>query len=157
MKRALAVLYLMFLLWLLLFPPWDKYPYSSVKLDAVTVGLGHHWRFAVPKAPTELFPGDVEYWSHQAGQPIPSAEQRAAMGDKLPPITVLQEVRTAAIDIRLMVYEALLVLVLLSLVGICERPLVALWRQRSKLAHSWAFYCTENAKIQGARNQAPPI
>lgn len=40
--RAFATLYLVFLLGLLLFPPWNGGSYPAAP------ALGHHWRFAPP-------------------------------------------------------------------------------------------------------------
>ena len=155
MKRFLAVFYLVFLLWLLLFPPWDRYPYSSLKLDTVSAGIGHHWRFSVPKAPRSISPIEEEYWSHQVGQPVPSFEQREAMQDKLPPIVVIEEVRTAAIDFRIMLYDSLVMFVFLCLVAVSERHLLALWEHRSKVLEWWQFYCADSIKTQEARNRSP--
>jgi len=52
--RWFGIIYLSFLLWLLLFPPWVElqrtYLYGDEDRHASTVAhaLGHHWRFSIP-------------------------------------------------------------------------------------------------------------
>jgi hypothetical protein len=82
MKRRYAVVYLLFLLWLFLFPPWSIGPRSlqnaadSIagscrgldydlwdQIPASCADLGHHWRFAVPKFQQTLTANDDLYWT----------------------------------------------------------------------------------------------
>lgn len=48
--RGLAIMYLSFELWLMLFPPWidSNWAQQIYPDSAVTHRLGHHWRFSAP-------------------------------------------------------------------------------------------------------------
>jgi hypothetical protein len=53
LARFGAILYLTFLLWLLLFPPWGETTYWRLRRppnDPAVHLLGHHWRFAIKRA-----------------------------------------------------------------------------------------------------------
>jgi hypothetical protein len=84
MKRRYAVVYLLFLLCLFLFPPWSIGPRSlqnaadsiagscrgldhqywdPYPIPASCGDLGHHWRFAVPKFQQTLTANDDLYWT----------------------------------------------------------------------------------------------
>jgi hypothetical protein len=82
MKPRYAVVYLLFLLWLFLFPPWSIGPRSlrdaadSIagscrgldydwwdQIPASCADLGHHWRFAVPRFQQTLTANDDLYWT----------------------------------------------------------------------------------------------
>jgi len=86
MKRLSAVLYLLFLLWLFLFPPWSigprspQYAADSIagscrrldhdwwdQIPASCADLGHHWRFAVPRFQQTLTANDDLYWTLSGG------------------------------------------------------------------------------------------
>jgi hypothetical protein len=105
--RWYGILYLSFLLWLLLFPPWMElsrrfiqnsigqgfHPYTSV---------GHHWRFSVPY-----------HWEWWAGP------QQSYFLPNL----------GARIDYRLMLYEAVVGLVAVALLFLAVPPLVMTFRK----------------------------
>lgn len=99
--RWCGALYLIFLLWLLLFPPWVHLPYGQVNPDSAVIGrLGHHWRFTVP----------LDWaWDEHVG-------------------SVLKPDIRAIIDYRLTRYEAVIGLVAASLLVLLFPMLEALIR-----------------------------
>lgn len=101
--RWYGILYVSFLLWLLLFPPWMESDKAEVYDDlgwhvsTVSHGLGHHWRFSVPF--------HWEYWYGPQGSFF------------LPNLG-------ARIDYRLMLYEAVIGLVAIGLLSLLLPALV---------------------------------
>jgi hypothetical protein len=88
--RWFRILYLSFVLWLLLFPPWMESRYAELYYpdSVLKYRLGHHWRFSEPL-----------HW-----QWFPVEGRSFYVADS-----------GARIDYRLMLYEAAIVVVALAL------------------------------------------
>jgi hypothetical protein len=118
--RWYGILYLAFLLWLLLFPPWmelrEALPTDGIEAErtipAVYHSLGHHWRFSVLLHQAYAWSQDTHAWGSFV---VPNLKAR--------------------IDYQLMFYEAAIGLVALSLLYLLlpalEMPTrIGNWRNR---------------------------